>query len=119
MKNTDSKQSDLFLSHETNRAKWDQEKSYLLTAKDDALSELRNIQKKYENSIKEVERMKEKEKKSNWRMTNNKRTGNMENNPLMNRLGEGMANRFNLGGLGGGSGAGAGEGSVRGNNDLS
>jgi hypothetical protein len=42
-KNIDSKQTELILSHETNRAKWDQEKSYLLTAKEDALSEMRNI----------------------------------------------------------------------------
>lgn len=74
-KNTDSKQTELILSHETNRAKWDQEKSYLLTAKEDALSELKNIQRKYENSIKEIERLKEKDKKSNWRMQNNKRIG--------------------------------------------
>ena len=58
----------MILSHETNRAKWDQEKSYLLTAKEDALSELKNIQRKYENSIKEIERLKEKYKKANWRM---------------------------------------------------
>lgn len=42
-KNTDSKQTELILSHETNRAKWDQEKSYLLSAKEDAISELKNI----------------------------------------------------------------------------
>ena len=65
----------MILSHETNRAKWDQEKSYLLTAKEDALSELKNIQRKYENSIKEIERLKEKDKKANWRMQNNKRVG--------------------------------------------
>ena len=65
----------MILSHETNRAKWDQEKSYLLTAKEDALSELKNIQRKYENSIKEIERLKEKYKKANWRMQNNKRVG--------------------------------------------
>lgn len=74
-KNTDSKQTEMILSHETNRAKWDQEKSYLLTAKEDALSELKNIQRKYENSIKEIERLKEKDKKANWRMQNNKRIG--------------------------------------------
>jgi len=100
-KNVDSKQTELILSHETNRAKWDQEKSYLLTAKEDALSEMRNIQRKYENQLKEVERLKEKDKKTNWRMQNNKRIGNMEtNNPMMFKLGEGMASKFNLGGAG-------------------
>lgn len=58
-KNTDAKQTELILSHETNRAKWDQEKSYLLSAKEDAISELKNIQRKYENSVKEIERLKE------------------------------------------------------------
>lgn len=48
-KNTDSKQTELILSHETNRAKWDQEKSYLLSAKEDAISELKSMQRKYEN----------------------------------------------------------------------
>ena len=100
-KNIDSKQTELILSHETNRAKWDQEKSYLLTAKEDALSEMRNIQRKYENQLKEVERLKEKDKKTNWRMQNNKRIGNMEtNNPVLFKMGEGMAGKFNLG-LGG------------------
>lgn len=42
-KNTDAKQTELILSHETNRAKWDQEKSYLLSAKEDAISELKGI----------------------------------------------------------------------------
>jgi len=31
------------LTHETNRAKWDQEKSYLISAKEDANSELKSI----------------------------------------------------------------------------
>ena len=63
---------------------------------------MRNIQRKYENQIKEVERLKEKDKKTNWRMQNNKRIGNMEtNNPLLYKLGEGMAGRLNLGGAGG------------------
>jgi hypothetical protein len=42
-KNTEAKQTELILAHETNRAKWDQEKSYLLSAKEDAISELKSI----------------------------------------------------------------------------
>lgn len=100
-KNVDSKQTELILSHETNRAKWDQEKSYLLTAKEDALSEMRNIQRKYENQLKEVERLKEKDKKTNWRMQQSRKVGNMEtNNPMQFKLGEAMASKFNLGGAG-------------------
>lgn len=58
-KNTEARQTELKLAHETDRAKWDQEKSYLLSAKEDAISELKNIQRKYENSVKENERLKE------------------------------------------------------------
>ena len=57
------------MSHETNRAKWDQEKSYLVAAKEDAISELKNIQKRQENSLKEIERLKEQQKRANWRQT--------------------------------------------------
>ena len=83
-KNVDGKQTELILSHETNRAKWDQEKSYLLTAKEDAISETKNLQRKYENSVKEIERLKEQMKRSNWRMQNKERVGGITtNNPLM------------------------------------
>lgn len=58
-KATEAKQTEIILSHETNRAKWDQEKSFLVTAKEDAISEAKAIQKKYENSVKEIERLKE------------------------------------------------------------
>jgi len=52
--------------------------------------------------LKEVERLKEKDKKSNWRMQNNKRIGGMEtNNAMMFKLGENIAGKFNLGSLGG------------------
>ena len=67
-KNVDAKQTELILSHETNRAKWDQEKSHLLTGKEDAMSELKSIQRKYENAVKEIERLKEQSKRNNWRM---------------------------------------------------
>jgi ribosomal protein L44E len=63
----EGKQTELILSHETNRAKWDQEKSYLVAAKEDAISELKNIQKRQENSLKEIERLKEQQKRANWR----------------------------------------------------
>ena len=66
-KNVDAKQAELILSHETNRAKWDQEKSYLLTAKEDAVSEMKSIQRKYENAVKEIERLKEQSKRVGWR----------------------------------------------------
>ena len=76
-KQTEAKQSDLILGHETNRAKWDQEKSFLISAKDDAISELKNIQKRYENSVKEIERLKEQQKRNNWRQSQNKAGGAM------------------------------------------
>lgn len=102
-KQTEAKQTELILSHETNRAKWDQEKSYLISAKEDAISELKNIQKRYENSVKEIERLKEQSKRNNWRMQNKERVGNMQtNNAMMYKVGEGMLSRLNLGGAGGG-----------------
>jgi hypothetical protein len=49
--------------------------------------------------------LKEKDKKTNWRMQNNKRIGNMEtNNAMQFKLGEAMAGKFNLGGGLGGAG---------------
>jgi len=104
-KNTDSKQTELILQHETNRAKWDQEKSYLLSAKEDAISELKNIQRKYENSVKEIERLKEQSKRNNWRMQNKGQVGGMStNNPALLKVGEGVLGRLNLGGAGAGLG---------------
>ena len=102
-KNIDTKQTDLILQHETNRAKWDQEKSYLISAKEDAISELKSIQKRYENSVKEIERLKESTKRNNWRMNNKDRVGGLAtNNAMMYKVGEGMLGRLNLGGAGGG-----------------
>jgi hypothetical protein len=49
----------MILAHETNRAKWDQEKSFLLSAKEDAIAEQKAIQRKSENLLKEIERLKE------------------------------------------------------------
>lgn len=102
-KMADGKQTELILSHETNRAKWDQEKSYLISAKDDAISELKNLQKRYENSVKEIERLKESQKRNNWKMNNEKKVGGIAtNNPVMFKVGEGVLGRLNLGGAGGG-----------------
>lgn len=104
-KNVDGKQTDLILQHETNRAKWDQEKSFLISARDDAVQELKNFQRKYENSVKEIERLKEQQKRNNWRMQNKERIGGVAtNNPMLYKMGEGVLGRLNLGGAGAGLG---------------
>lgn len=92
---TESKQTELILTHETNRAKWDQEKSYLISAKEDAVSELKSTQKRYENSVKENERLKEQLKRNNWRKPG-------AGAPMASKLGEGILGRLNLGGGGAG-----------------
>jgi hypothetical protein len=92
----------LILSHETNRAKWDQEKSYLLSAKEDAVSELKNIQRKYENSMKEIVKLKEQSKKNNWRNQKGQVGAMQSNNPMLLKMGEGVLGRLNLGGAGAG-----------------
>mmetsp|Transcript_11151 Transcript_11151/g.18720 ORF Transcript_11151/g.18720 Transcript_11151/m.18720 type:complete len:244 (-) Transcript_11151:137-868(-) len=94
-KNTDAKQTELILSHETNRAKWDQEKSYLISAKDDAIQEMKNIQRKCENQVKDIERLKEQLKKNNWKNNNKERAGG--NNQMLYKMGEGVLGRLNLG----------------------
>ena len=54
-----------------------------------------------------LERLKEKDKKANWRMQNTKRIGNMEtNNPLLYKLGNDVIGRLNLGGGAGATGRG-------------
>lgn len=104
-KNTEGKQTELILSHETNRAKWDQEKSYLLSAKEDAISELKSLQRKYENQVAEIQRLKEQSKQNKWRMANKGRVGGLEsNNPALLKMGEGVLGRLNLGGAGAGLG---------------
>ena len=42
-KQIESKQTEMILAHETNRAKWDQEKSFLLTAKEDAMADQKSL----------------------------------------------------------------------------
>ena len=104
-KNTEGKQTELILSHETNRAKWDQEKSYLLSAKEDAISELKSMQRKFENQVAEIQRLKEQSKQNKWRMANKGRVGGLEsNNPALLKMGEGVLGRLNLGGAGAGLG---------------
>ena len=63
----EAKQTEMILAHETNRAKWDQEKSFLLSAKEDAIAEQKSIQRKNENLVKEVERLKEQNKRNQWK----------------------------------------------------
>jgi hypothetical protein len=36
------------MTNETNRAKWEQEKSYIVQARDDAITEQKAMQRKYE-----------------------------------------------------------------------
>jgi len=69
-----------------------------LTAKEDAISELKSIQRKQENSIKEIERLKEQNKRRN------KQIGglNTDGNAVTYGVGKGLLNRFNLGGGGAG-----------------
>jgi hypothetical protein len=64
---------------------------------------MKSIQKRYENSVKEIERLKEQQKRNNWRTQNKERVGGVTtNNPLLYKVGEGMLGRLNLGGAGGG-----------------
>mmetsp|Transcript_9207 Transcript_9207/g.13959 ORF Transcript_9207/g.13959 Transcript_9207/m.13959 type:complete len:234 (+) Transcript_9207:4295-4996(+) len=95
-KTVEAKQTELILNHETNRAKWDQEKSYLLSSKEDSQSELKSFQRKYESSVKDLERLKEQSKRNNWRQNK------QQANPLLHKMGEGVLNRLNLGGAGAG-----------------
>jgi hypothetical protein len=98
------------LSHETNRAKWDQEKSFIQQAKDDALAEQKAMQRKYENLMKEHERLKEKSRRDqNWRYNKPQNVGGVStNNPVLYNVGKEMVNRLNLGGAGSGLGNNAG-----------
>ena len=69
-----------------------------MTGKEDAISELKSIQRKYENSVKEIERLKEQQKRTNWRTQGTKRIGGLETNNLMlQKMGEGVLGRLNLG----------------------
>lgn len=91
----------MILSHETNRAKWDQEKSFLLTAKEDAISEQKSIQRKNDNLLKEIERLKEQNKRNTWKYNKPMNMGKMEtDNKMLYGVGSSVLNRLNLGGAG-------------------
>lgn len=38
-----------------------------MASKEDVMQELKTIQRKYENQVKEIERLKEQNKRNNWR----------------------------------------------------
>lgn len=100
-KNVDGKQTDLILQHETNRAKWDQEKSFLLSAKEDAIAEQKSIQRKNDNLLKEIERLKEQNKRNTWKYNKPMNMGKMEtDNKMLYGVGSSVLNRLNLGGAG-------------------
>ena len=69
-----------------------------MSAKEDAISELKSIQRKQENSIKEIERLKE----QNKRRTKQTIGGMSTDNPVQYGVGKGLMSRFNLGGGGAG-----------------
>jgi len=59
--------------------------------------------------VKEIERLKEAQKRNNWRTQNKERVGGVNtNNPVLYKMGEGVLGRLNLGGAGAGLNRGAG-----------
>jgi len=103
----------MILAHETNRAKWDQEKSFLLSAKEDAISEQKSIQRKNDNLLKEIERLKEQNKRNQWKYQKPMQMGKMEtDNKMLYGVGSSVLNRLNLGGAGQGLGGKEGQGNV-------
>jgi len=93
----------MILAHETNRAKWDQEKSFLLSAKEDAIAEQKSIQRKNDNLLKEIERLKEQNKRNQWKYQKPMNVGKMEtDNKMLYGVGSSVLNRLNLGGAGAG-----------------
>lgn len=77
-----------------------------MASKEDLMQELKTLQRKQENSVKEIERLKEQNKRNNWR-TQNRQVGGMNtDNPVTASVGQGLLNRFNLGGGGAGLGGG-------------
>ena len=53
----EAKQTELILNHEKERAKWDQEKSYLLSQKEDAVDTSQRLEKRVENLLRENEKL--------------------------------------------------------------
>merc|ERR1712054_172868 len=103
----------MILAHETNRAKWDQEKSFLLSAKEDAMSEQKSLQRKNDNLLKEIERLKEQNKRNQWKYQKPMNVGKMEtDNKMLYGVGNSVLNRLNLGGAGQGLSKPEGQGGV-------
>jgi hypothetical protein len=97
-KATEARQTEILMSHETNRAKWEQEKSYIIQAKEDAIAEQRALQRKNENLLKEVERHKEQSKRNNpWRKVAGAGAGG---NAMAYNIGKDVIGRLNMGGAG-------------------
>jgi hypothetical protein len=79
-----------------------------MASKEDLMQELKTIQRKQENQVKEIERLKEQNKRNNWRTTQRQVGGMTTDNPVTAGVGTGLLSRFNLGGGGAGlGGAGA------------
>jgi hypothetical protein len=101
------------MTNETNRAKWDQEKSYIVQARDEAITDYKAIQRKYEQLVKDHERLKEanKREKPSWkglgsRAPNLALGGANQSNNL--QAGIATLNKLNLGGPGNGMNQGLG-----------
>lgn len=56
------------------------------------------MQRKYENQVKEIERLKEQSRKNNWRLQNKEKASGLSNNKMMSQLGGNMLSKLNLGG---------------------
>lgn len=54
----EAKQTELILNHEKERAKWEHEKSYLLSQKEDAQDHSQRLEKRVENLLRENEKLK-------------------------------------------------------------
>lgn len=105
-KTTEARQTEILMTHETNRAKWEQEKSYIVQAKEDAIAEQKALQRKNENLLKEVERYKEQSKRNNpWRKVAG---GGGAGNAMAYNIGKDVIGRLNMGGAGQGLSTGRG-----------
>ena len=113
-KATEARQTEILMTHETNRAKWEQEKSYIIQAKEDAIAEQRALQRKNENLLKEVERYKEQSKRNNpWR-----KVAGAGGNAMAYNIGKDVIGRLNMGGAGQGLSRGPANELAQSTNDL-
>lgn len=53
----EAKQTELILNHEKEKAKWDHEKSYLMSQKEDAVEHSQRLEKRVENLLRENEKI--------------------------------------------------------------